>query len=68
LDCFMGSGTLAIAALKTKRNYIGFEIQEKYCKIAESRINLFKGDFQSRIENFDNDINLFSQGAENYEI
>ncbi|MCL1933534.1 MAG: site-specific DNA-methyltransferase, partial [Candidatus Azobacteroides sp.] len=61
LDCFMGSGTLAIAAIKTKRNYIGFEIQEKYCKIAQDRINKFTGDFHSKIENFNNDINLFTQ-------
>ncbi|MCL1937003.1 MAG: site-specific DNA-methyltransferase [Candidatus Azobacteroides sp.] len=60
LDCFMGSGTLAIAAIKTKRNYIGFEIQEKYCKIAQCRINKFTGDFHSKIENFNNEINLFT--------
>jgi DNA modification methylase len=60
MDCFMGSGTLAIAALKTGRNYIGFEIQEKYCKIAENRINRFNGDFR-KIENFNNEINLFTR-------
>jgi len=60
LDCFMGSGTLAIAALKTKRNYIGFEIQEKYCKIAQNRINQFMNDFQSKIKNFNNEVNLFT--------
>ncbi|MCL1932355.1 MAG: site-specific DNA-methyltransferase, partial [Candidatus Azobacteroides sp.] len=48
LDCFMGSGTLAIAAIKTKRNYIGFEIQEKYCKIAQDRINKFTGRFSRK--------------------
>lgn len=61
LDCFMGSGTLAIAAIKTKRNYIGFEIQEKYCKIAQNRINQYAGDFQKQIENFNNETNLFSK-------
>jgi len=30
LDPFMGSGTTAIAALKYKRKYIGFEIKEKW--------------------------------------
>ena len=38
LDPFMGSGTTAIAALNTGRNYIGFEISEEYCEIARKRI------------------------------
>ena len=37
-DPFIGSGTTAIAAKKLKRNYIGSEISEEYCAIAESRI------------------------------
>jgi len=61
MDCFMGSGTLAIAALKTKRNYICFEIQEKYCKIAQNRINQFNGDYSEKIENFNKETNLFTQ-------
>ena len=39
LDCFMGSGTTAIACKQTGRNYIGFELQEKYCEIANERIS-----------------------------
>lgn len=39
LDIFMGSGTTAKACLLTNRKYIGFEISEEYCKIAEERIN-----------------------------
>jgi len=38
LDPFLGSGTTAIAALKCKRNFVGFEISEEYIKIAENRI------------------------------
>lgn len=38
LDPFMGSGTTALAAMKTKRRYIGFEISEEYCAIAQARI------------------------------
>lgn len=38
LDPFMGSGTTAVAAIKTGRSYIGFEIAEEYCQIAEKRI------------------------------
>ena len=38
LDNCMGSGTTAIACINTNRNYIGFELSEEYCKIAEERI------------------------------
>lgn len=37
-DPFMGSGTTAKMAKLNKRNYIGSEIAEEYCKIAEERI------------------------------
>ncbi len=35
LDCFMGSGTTAIAAIQEQRNYIGIEIVEDYVKLAQ---------------------------------
>jgi site-specific DNA-methyltransferase (adenine-specific) len=38
LDPFMGSGTTAKMAKLNNRNYIGFELSEEYCKIAEQRI------------------------------
>lgn len=38
LDPFMGSGTTALACIKTDRNYIGFEISTEYCAIAHKRI------------------------------
>lgn len=38
LDCFLGSGTTAVACLQTNRKYIGIEISPEYCKIAEERI------------------------------
>ncbi len=37
LDPFMGSGQTAIAAVKTGRHYVGYEIDEIYVKLAESR-------------------------------
>ena len=37
-DCFMGSGTTAKMCLKHNRDFIGSEISEQYCKIAEERI------------------------------
>lgn len=38
LDCFMGSGTTALACIETNRQYIGFEISEQYCQIANNKI------------------------------
>jgi site-specific DNA-methyltransferase (adenine-specific) len=38
LDCFMGSGTTALACKQLNRNFIGFEISPEYCKIAEKRL------------------------------
>ena len=38
LDPFMGSGTTAKMALLNNRNFIGFELNQEYCKIAEKRI------------------------------
>ena len=37
-DPFMGSGTTAKMAILNKRNWIGSEISEEYCKIIERRI------------------------------
>jgi len=41
LDPFMGSGQTAIAAIKTGRYYVGYEIEQKYVKLAEKRIREF---------------------------
>ena len=38
LDPFLGSGTTAVACQNLKRNFIGIEISEKYCKIARDRL------------------------------
>ncbi|MEI7988010.1 MAG: site-specific DNA-methyltransferase [Chloroflexota bacterium] len=38
LDPFMGSGSTAIAALKSERRYVGYEIDTEYIKLAEERI------------------------------
>ncbi|MBC8487055.1 MAG: site-specific DNA-methyltransferase, partial [Bacteroidetes bacterium] len=37
-DGFIGSGTTAVACINTNRNYLGFEIDETYVKIAQQRI------------------------------
>lgn len=39
LDPFIGSGQTALAALKSKRNYIGYDIKRKYCQLAKKRIS-----------------------------
>lgn len=38
LDPFMGAGTTAVVAKKLNRNYIGFELNESYIKIANDRL------------------------------
>lgn len=39
LDPFMGSGQTALAALKAGRNFVGYELNDKYVKLARKRIN-----------------------------
>lgn len=48
LDPFMGSGTTAVVAKALGRHYIGIEISEEYCKMAEERIR--KSDSVPEIE------------------
>ena len=38
LDNCIGSGTTALACIRTKRNFIGIELSEEYCKLSEERI------------------------------
>lgn len=49
LDCFMGSGTTAVACQKLNRHYIGCELNPEFIKVAEERLQ--KHDRQ--IEMFD---------------
>ena len=42
LDPFIGSGSTAIAALKSDRSYVGYDIDPEYVKLAEKRIVPFK--------------------------
>ena len=37
LDCFMGSGTTAVACEKLNRRWIGIEINPEYCEITKQR-------------------------------
>jgi len=47
LDPFIGSGQAAIAAIKTKRHYVGYDVDEDYVKLAEKRISKFIMEFKS---------------------
>ena len=38
LDPFIGSGQAAIAAIKTNRHFVGYDVNEEYVKLAERRI------------------------------
>ncbi|PQV41754.1 DNA-methyltransferase [Methanohalophilus euhalobius] len=42
LDPFMGVGTTAIASLISDRHFVGYEISEEYCSLAEKRIGELK--------------------------
>ncbi len=47
LDPFMGSGQTAIAAIKTKRHYIGYDINAEYVRISQKRVR----DMSQKISN-----------------
>jgi len=49
LDPFIGSGQTAIAAIKTRRYFVGYEVNENYVKLAKKRINEFSFKLSSSI-------------------
>ncbi len=49
LDPFMGAGTTALVASKLNRNYIGFELNQEYVRIAEKRLTEQMGMFKNHI-------------------
>jgi len=50
LDPFMGSGSTALACKKLNCHFLGFEINKKYCEIAEKRLK----SIPERLETFEN--------------
>ncbi len=45
LDPFIGSGTTAVAALKSSREYVGFEINKDYIKLTNKRVLPYRNVF-----------------------
>ncbi len=48
LDPFCGSGTTCIAALKSGRYYIGYDIKPEYVELANNRINKYL--YQTKVQ------------------
>lgn len=46
LDPFAGSGSACIAAIKDDRNYVAYDIDPEYVKLAEKRIAIFRDQFK----------------------
>jgi len=42
LDPFCGSGSTCLAAIKARRHYIGYDVEEKYVRLAEGRIREYR--------------------------
>ncbi len=46
LDPFVGSGSTCLSAIKDKRNYVGYDIDSGYVKLAENRIANYTNQLQ----------------------
>lgn len=59
LDCFIGSGTTAVAAIETGRHYIGMELQPEYVSLAQRNCKI--AEVQQR------QLSLFTEGSDHAE-
>ncbi len=41
LDPFVGSGSTCLSAIKDKRNYVGYDIDQEYVKLTKRRISKY---------------------------
>ncbi|MFH1005030.1 MAG: site-specific DNA-methyltransferase [Bacteroidota bacterium] len=41
LDPFMGSGTTAVSSIKSERNFVGYDTNQKYISLAENRLTSY---------------------------
>jgi site-specific DNA-methyltransferase (adenine-specific) len=53
-DPFLGSGTTAVVAKKLERKYVGVEVDEYYCCLAEKRLEL--ADKDKRIQGYEDSV------------
>lgn len=58
LDCFLGSGTTAVACKETGRQWLGFEIDKEYFEIAQDRINGIEKSGQTTLDLFNEQTSL----------
>lgn len=63
LDCFMGSGTSAIAALSEKRHYLGIDKEAKYVALSKENVQKYK-DGASQIKLFELSTTNFSGSSQ----
>jgi len=49
LDPFMGSGQTAIAAVKSNRHYVGYDVEKKYVQLANKWVNDFIVEYTSPV-------------------
>jgi len=55
LDPFMGSGTTAVAAIKSERKFVGYDISQKYIDLAEKRLKPFLEQTTIKFATIEND-------------
>lgn len=53
-DPFLGSGTASVVAKKLNRRFLGIELNEEYCLLAQKRLN--KADFDKTIQGYSDGI------------
>ncbi len=64
MDPFMGSGQTFIAAIKTHRHYVGYDVNEEYVKLARKRIEKFSSAFNApKLFEFEKNNNNYDKTA-----